>query len=125
MVIRKVHPQTEEYWGNVNPVGPRGVYDEAKRLYGKHHKSILYFSWCRNASSVYSILMVRVCDWMTACAAYIHEQALRGEDVTVYGDGFTDRSFCYVDDLVDGILPLLLLIITMPVNIGNLRNYIA
>lgn len=115
-----VHPQTEEYWGNVNPVGPRGVYDEAKRFmesitmaYNRFHgvetRIIRIFN-------TYGPRM-RLNDGR-ALPAFIG-QALRGEDLTVFGDGSQTRSFCYVDDLVDGIYRLLMSDYDMPVNIGN------
>jgi dTDP-glucose 4,6-dehydratase len=115
-----VHPQTEEYWGNVNPVGPRGVYDEAKRFmesitmaYNRFHgvqtRIIRIFN-------TYGPRM-RLNDGR-ALPAFIG-QALRGEDLTVFGDGSQTRSFCYVDDLVEGIYRLLMSGYDMPVNIGN------
>ncbi|RXK62463.1 SDR family oxidoreductase [Lacibacter luteus] len=115
-----VHPQTEEYWGNVNPVGPRGVYDEAKRFmesitmaYNRFHgvqtRIIRIFN-------TYGPRM-RLNDGR-ALPAFIG-QALRGEDLTVFGDGSQTRSFCYVDDLVEGIYRLLMSEYDMPVNIGN------
>jgi dTDP-glucose 4,6-dehydratase len=115
-----VHPQTEEYWGNVNPVGPRGVYDEAKRFmesitmaYNRFHgvqtRIIRIFN-------TYGPRM-RLNDGR-ALPAFIG-QALRGEDLTVFGDGSQTRSFCYVDDLVEGIYRLLMSNYDMPVNIGN------
>lgn len=115
-----VHPQTEEYWGNVNPVGPRGVYDEAKRFmesitmaYNRFHgvqtRIIRIFN-------TYGPRM-RLNDGR-ALPAFIG-QALRGEDLTVFGDGRQTRSFCYVDDLVEGIYRLLMSDYDMPVNIGN------
>jgi len=115
-----VHPQTEEYWGNVNPVGPRGVYDEAKRFmesitmaYNRFHgvetRIIRIFN-------TYGPRM-RLNDGR-ALPAFIG-QALRGEDLTVFGDGSQTRSFCYVDDLVEGIYRLLMSNYDMPVNVGN------
>jgi dTDP-glucose 4,6-dehydratase len=115
-----VHPQTEEYWGNVNPVGPRGVYDEAKRFmesitmaYNRFHgvetRIIRIFN-------TYGPRM-RLNDGR-ALPAFIG-QALRGEDLTVFGDGSQTRSFCFVDDLVEGIYRLLMSDYDLPVNIGN------
>ncbi|MFT3843564.1 MAG: SDR family oxidoreductase [Lacibacter sp.] len=115
-----VHPQTEEYWGNVNPVGPRGVYDEAKRYmesitmaYNRFHgvetRIIRIFN-------TYGPRM-RLNDGR-ALPAFIG-QALRGEDLTVFGDGSQTRSFCFVDDLVEGIYRLLMSDYDLPVNIGN------
>src|SRR5687767_9895471 len=114
------HPQKETYWGNVNPIGPRGVYDEAKRFaeamtmaYHRHHgvntKIVRIFN-------TYGPRM-RVKDGR-AVPNFI-AQALRGEDVTVYGPGTQTRSFCYVTDLVDGILRLMDAPTNDPVNIGN------
>jgi dTDP-glucose 4,6-dehydratase len=115
-----VHPQPEEYWGNVNPVGPRGCYDEAKRfmeaitmaynqVHGVETRIIRIFN-------TYGPRM-RLNDGR-ALPAFIG-QALRGEDLTVFGDGSQTRSFCYVDDLVEGIYRLLLSDYNQPVNIGN------
>jgi len=115
-----VHPQPEEYWGNVNPVGPRGCYDEAKRfmeaitmaynqVHGVETRIVRIFN-------TYGPRM-RLNDGR-ALPAFIG-QALRGEDLTVFGDGSQTRSFCYVDDLVEGIYRLLLSDYTQPVNIGN------
>src|SRR5499426_3683236 len=100
-----VHPQREDYWGNVNPVGPRGVYDEATRF-------VRIFN-------TYGPRM-RLNDGR-ALPAFM-SQALRGEPVTVFGDGSQTRSFCYVDDLVEGILRLLRSAETLPCNIGNPRE---
>ncbi len=114
------HPQKETYWGNVNPIGPRGVYDEAKRFaeamataYHRYHglntKIVRIFN-------TYGPRM-RVRDGR-AVPNFI-AQALRGEDLTVYGDGSQTRSFCYITDLVDGILRLMESDTNAPVNIGN------
>ncbi len=115
-----VHPQTEEYWGNVNPVGPRGVYDEAKRYMESITRA--YHTFHGVETRIVRIFntygpRMRLNDGR-ALPAFIG-QALRGEDMTVFGDGSQTRSFCYVDDLVDGIYRLLLSDYTMPVNIGN------
>ena len=115
-----VHPQTEEYWGNVNPVGPRGVYDEAKRFMESITRA--YFTFHQVETRIIRIFntygpRMRLDDGR-ALPTFM-SQALRGEDVTVYGDGSQTRSFCYVDDLVEGIYRLLLSDYTMPVNIGN------
>ncbi|HEX7846486.1 MAG TPA: UDP-glucuronic acid decarboxylase family protein [Chitinophagaceae bacterium] len=115
-----VHPQTEEYWGNVNPVGPRGVYDEAKRYMESITRA--YHTFHGVETRIVRIFntygpRMRLNDGR-ALPAFIG-QALRGEDLTVFGDGSQTRSFCYVDDLVDGIYRLLLSDYTMPVNIGN------
>ena len=115
-----VHPQTEEYWGNVNPVGPRGVYDEAKRY--MESITMAYHSFHAVDTRIARIFntygpRMRLNDGR-ALPAFIG-QALRGEDLTVFGDGSQTRSFCYVDDLMDGIYKLLLSDYIMPVNIGN------
>jgi len=115
-----VHPQTEEYWGNVNPVGPRGVYDEAKRFMESitmaYHTFHLVETRIIRIFNTYGPRM-RLNDGR-ALPAFIG-QALRGEDLTVFGDGSQTRSFCYVDDLVEGIYRLLMSDYVSPVNIGN------
>jgi len=115
-----VHPQTEEYWGNVNPIGPRGVYDEAKRF--MESITMAYHNYHQVETRIIRIFntygpRMRLDDGR-ALPTFM-SQALRGEDVTVYGDGSQTRSFCYVDDLVEGIYRLLLSDYHMPVNIGN------
>lgn len=115
-----VHPQTEEYWGNVNPVGPRGVYDEAKRY--MESITMAYHTFHGVQTRIIRIFntygpRMRLNDGR-ALPAFIG-QALRGEDMTVFGDGSQTRSFCYVDDLVEGIYRLLLSDYSMPVNVGN------
>lgn len=115
-----VHPQPEEYWGNVNPVGPRGVYDEAKRY--MESITMAYHNFHGVDTRIVRIFntygpRMRLNDGR-ALPAFIG-QALRGEDLTVFGDGTQTRSFCYVDDLVDGIYRLLLSDYHLPVNIGN------
>jgi dTDP-glucose 4,6-dehydratase len=115
-----VHPQTEEYWGNVNPVGPRGVYDEAKRF--MESITMAYHTFHGLQTRIIRIFntygpRMRLNDGR-ALPAFIG-QALRGEDLTVFGDGSQTRSFCYVDDLVEGIYRLLLSDYAYPVNIGN------
>lgn len=115
-----VHPQTEEYWGNVNPVGPRGVYDEAKRF--MESITMAYHTYHGVETRIVRIFntygpRMRLNDGR-ALPAFIG-QALRGEDITVFGDGSQTRSFCYVDDLVEGIYRLLMSDYSMPVNIGN------
>lgn len=115
-----VHPQTEEYWGNVNPVGPRGVYDEAKRY--MESITMAYHTFHGVDTRIVRIFntygpRMRLNDGR-ALPAFIG-QALRGENLTVFGDGSQTRSFCYVDDLIDGIYRLLLSDYIMPVNIGN------
>ena len=115
-----VHPQNEEYWGNVNPVGPRGVYDEAKRYL--ESITMAYHSFHNVETRIVRIFntygpRMRLNDGR-ALPAFIG-QALRGEDLTVFGDGSQTRSFCFVDDLIEGIYRLLLSDYHMPVNIGN------
>ena len=115
-----VHPQTEDYWGNVNPVGPRGVYDEAKRFL--EAMTMGYHTFHGVETRIVRIFntygpRMRLNDGRVL-PAFI-SQALRGEDLTVFGDGSQTRSFCYVDDLVDGIYRLLLSDYSKPVNIGN------
>jgi dTDP-glucose 4,6-dehydratase len=115
-----VHPQTEEYWGNVNPVGPRGVYDEAKRY--MESITMAYNRFHGVQTRIVRIFntygpRMRLNDGR-ALPAFIG-QALRGEDLTVFGDGSQTRSFCFVDDLVEGIYRLLMSDYDMPVNVGN------
>lgn len=115
-----VHPQTEEYWGNVNPVGPRGVYDEAKRF--QEAITTAYHTFHGLETRIVRIFntygpRMRLNDGR-ALPAFIG-QALRGEDLTVFGDGSQTRSFCYVDDLIEGIFRLLMSDYAAPVNIGN------
>ncbi|MFT5582141.1 MAG: dTDP-glucose 4,6-dehydratase [Lentimonas sp.] len=115
-----VHPQTEEYWGNVNPVGPRGVYDEAKRF--QEAMTMAYHTFHGVETRIIRIFntygpKMRLNDGRVL-PAFIG-QALRGEDLTVFGDGSQTRSFCYVDDLVEGIYRLLHSDYAQPVNIGN------
>ena len=115
-----VHPQTEDYWGNVNPIGPRGVYDEAKRF--QEAMTMAYHTYHGVETRIIRIFntygpRMRLNDGR-ALPAFIG-QALRGEDLTVFGDGSQTRSFCYVDDLVEGIYRLLMSDYEQPVNIGN------
>jgi len=115
-----VHPQTEDYWGNVNPVGPRGVYDEAKRF--QEAITTAYHTFHGLETRIVRIFntygpRMRLNDGR-ALPAFIG-QALRGEDLTVFGDGCQTRSFCYVDDLIEGIYRLLMSDYPKPVNIGN------
>ena len=114
------HPQKETYWGNVNPVGPRGVYDEAKRF--AEAMTMAYHRYHGLDTKIVRIFntygpRMRVNDGR-AVPAFM-SQALRGEDVTIFGDGSQTRSFCYVSDLVDGIIRLLESSENDPVNIGN------
>jgi dTDP-glucose 4,6-dehydratase len=115
-----VHPQPEEYWGNVNPVGPRGVYDEAKRF--QEAMTMAYHTYHNLETRIVRIFntygpRMRLNDGRVL-PAFIG-QALRGEDLTMFGDGSQTRAFCYVDDLVEGIYRLLLSDYAQPVNIGN------
>lgn len=115
-----VHPQVEEYWGNVNPVGPRGVYDEAKRF--MEALTMAYHTYHSLETRIIRIFntygpRMRLNDGRVL-PAFIG-QALRGEDLTMFGDGSQTRSFCYVDDLVEGIYRLLMSDYVQPVNIGN------
>jgi dTDP-glucose 4,6-dehydratase len=115
-----VHPQTEDYWGNVNPVGPRGVYDEAKRF--QEAMTMAYHTYHGLETRIVRIFntygpRMRLNDGRVLPA--FMGQALRGEDLTVFGDGSQTRSFCFVDDLVEGIYRLLLSDCPDPVNIGN------
>lgn len=115
-----VHPQTEEYWGNVNPVGPRGVYDEAKRF--QEAITMAYHTYHGLETRIVRIFntygpRMRLNDGRVL-PAFIG-QALRGEDLTMFGDGSQTRAFCYVDDLVEGIYRLLLSDYAQPINIGN------
>jgi len=115
-----VHPQTEDYYGNVNPVGPRGVYDEAKRY--MEAITMAYHTYHQVETRIIRIFntygpRMRLNDGR-ALPAFIG-QALRGEDITVFGDGSQTRSFCYVSDLVEGIYRLLMSDYAYPVNIGN------
>src|SRR5215510_14606830 len=118
-----VHPQTEDYWGNVNPIGPRGVYDEAKRF-----AEAITMAYQRTHGVVTRIVRIfntfgpRMRQEDGRVVPNFIAQALRNEDVTVYGDGGQTRSFCYVSDLVEGILRLLWSDYPNPVNIGNPRE---
>ena len=115
-----VHPQDEEYWGNVNPIGPRGVYDEAKRF--QEAMTMAYHTYHNVDIRIVRIFntygpRMRVNDGRALPAFF--SQAIEGRDITVFGDGSQTRSFCYVDDLVEGIYRLLQSDYVYPVNIGN------
>ncbi|HET6542256.1 MAG TPA: UDP-glucuronic acid decarboxylase family protein [Chryseolinea sp.] len=115
-----VHPQVEEYYGNVNPIGPRGVYDEAKRF--QEAITMAYHTYHNLETRIIRIFntygpRMRLNDGRVL-PAFIG-QALRGEDLTVFGDGTQTRSFCYVDDEVEGIFRLLMSDYHLPMNIGN------
>jgi dTDP-glucose 4,6-dehydratase len=114
------HPQTESYWGHVNPIGPRGVYDEAKRF--QEAMTMAYHTYHGLETRIVRIFntygpRMRVDDGRALPAFFA--QAIRGEGLTVFGDGSQTRSFCYVDDLVEGIYRLLFSDFAQPVNIGN------
>lgn len=115
-----IHPQKEDYWGNVNPIGPRGVYDEAKRF--QEAMTMAYHRYHGLETRIVRIFntygpRMRLNDGR-ALPAFV-SQALNGQDITVFGDGSQTRSFCYVSDLIDGIFKLLMSDETDPVNIGN------
>ena len=115
-----VHPQPEEYWGNVNPIGPRGVYDEAKRF--QEAITMAYHTYHGIETRIVRIFntygpRMRTNDGRALPAFF--SQAIKGEDITVFGDGSQTRSFCFVSDLVEGIYRLLLSDYVYPVNIGN------
>jgi dTDP-glucose 4,6-dehydratase len=117
------HPQKETYWGNVNPIGPRGVYDEAKRF--AEAMTVAYHRFHGLDAKIVRIFntygpRMRVNDGR-AVPAFI-SQALRNEDVTIFGDGRQTRSFTYISDLVDGVIRLMLSNVNDPVNIGNPRE---
>ncbi len=114
------HPQQETYWGNVNPVGPRGVYDEAKRF--QEAMTMAYHTFHGVETRIIRIFntygpRMRLNDGRVLPAFF--SQAIRGQGLTVFGDGSQTRSFCYVDDLVEGIYRLLMSDYAQPVNIGN------
>lgn len=115
-----VHPQNEEYWGNVNPVGPRGVYDEAKRF--MEAITMAYHNFHGVDTRIVRIFntygpRMRIEDGRALPSFF--KQAINNEDITVFGDGNQTRSFCYVSDLIEGIYKLLLSDYHLPVNIGN------
>ena len=115
-----VHPQREDYWGNVNPIGPRGVYDEAKRF--QEAITMAYHRYHQLETRIVRIFntygpRMRVEDGRVLPAFF--SQAIKGQDLSVFGDGSQTRSFCYVDDLVEGIYRLLLSDYVYPVNLGN------
>jgi dTDP-glucose 4,6-dehydratase len=118
-----VHPQSEDYWGNVNPIGPRGVYDEAKRF--AEALTMAYHRTHRVDTRIVRIFNTfgeRMRQEDGRVVPNFVAQALRGEDLTVYGDGSQTRSFCYISDLVEGIVRLLRSDVTEPVNVGNPRE---
>lgn len=115
-----IHPQNEDYWGNVNPIGPRGVYDEAKRF--SEALTMAYHRYHNLSTRIVRIFntygpKMRLDDGRALPSFFT--QALKGEDLTVYGDGKQTRSFCYVSDLIDGIYKLLISNEVLPVNLGN------
>ncbi len=118
----QVHPQTESYWGNVNPIGPRACYDEAKRcaetlFFDYHHQHKLRIKVVR----IFNTYGPRMHPQDGRVVSNFILQALRGEPITIYGDGNQTRSFCYVDDLVDGLLRMMATRdeVTGPINLGN------
>ncbi|MCG3211432.1 MAG: UDP-glucose 4-epimerase [Anaerolineae bacterium] len=115
-----IHPQTEDYWGNVNPIGPRGVYDEAKRfaeaMTMAYHR---YHQLDTRIVRIFNTYGPRMRQEDGRVVPNFIAQALRGEPLTVYGDGSRTRAFCFVDDLVEGIYRLLMSNEVEPVNIGN------
>lgn len=116
----EVHPQKEDYWGNVNPIGPRGVYDEAKRfaeaLTMAYHR---YHSVDTRIVRIFNTYGPRMRPYDGRALPTFISQSLRGEDITVFGDGSQTRSFCYVSDQIEGIYKLLISNESEPVNIGN------
>lgn len=115
-----IHPQPETYWGNVNPIGPRGVYDEAKRFaealvmaYHRVHKMQT------RIARIFNTYGPRMRPQDGRVVSNFITQALKGKPITVYGDGSQTRSFCYVDDLVEGLFRLLVSAESLPVNVGN------
>jgi len=118
----EVHPQTEAYWGRVNPIGPRACYDEGKRC-----AETLFFDYYRQhrleikVARIFNTYGPRMLPDDGRVVSNFVMQALRGQDITIYGDGTQTRSFCYIDDLVDGLLKLMdsPAEITGPVNLGN------
>jgi len=115
-----IHPQSEDYWGNVNPIGPRGVYDEAKRfaeaLTMAYHR---YHGIQTRIARIFNCFGPRMRIYDGRVVPTLMRQALLGEDLTVFGDGSQTRSFCYVSDLIEGIYRLMLTHEVEPVNIGN------
>jgi len=116
----EVHPQMESYWGNVNPIGERSVYDEAKRFAEALTVAYRrYYSTDTRLVRIFNTYGPRLGRSDGRVISNLMVQALRGEDLTIYGDGSQTRSFCYVSDLIDGILRLAASDESMPVNIGN------
>jgi dTDP-glucose 4,6-dehydratase len=119
----QIHPQKEDYWGNVNPIGPRGVYDEAKRfaeaLTMAYHR---YHGVDTRIARIFNTYGPRMRIGDGRVVPTMMAQALRGEELTVFGDGKQTRSFCFVDDLVKGIYSLLMSDYINPVNLGNPRE---
>jgi len=116
----EVHPQNEDYWGNVNPVGPRGVYDEAKRfaeaMTMAYHKKHNIETRIARIFNTYGIRMRK--DDGRVIPTFVN-QALKGEDITVFGDGNQTRSFCHVSDMIRGIYRLMMSDYILPINLGN------
>jgi dTDP-glucose 4,6-dehydratase len=118
-----VHPQGEDYWGNVNPIGVRGVYDEAKRfaeaMVMAYHR---YHRLDTRIARIFNTFGPRMRLYDGRAVPTLMRQALRGEDLTVFGDGSQTRSFCYVDDLIEGIYKLMMSDCNEPVNLGNTQE---
>jgi dTDP-glucose 4,6-dehydratase len=116
----EIHPQSEEYWGNVNPVGPRGVYDEAKRFAEAitiaYHKKHNIETRIARIFNTYGTRMRKDDGRVIPTFTY---QALKGADITVFGDGSQTRSFCHVSDMIDGIYKLMMSDYVLPINLGN------
>ena len=119
-----IHPQREDYWGNVNPIGPRGVYDEAKRfaeaITMAYHR---YHGLDTRIARIFNTYGTRMRPNDGRVVSNFINQALRGEPLTVYGDGSQTRSFCYVSDMVEGLYRLLMSNETGPVNMGNPKEF--
>jgi dTDP-glucose 4,6-dehydratase len=115
-----VHPQSEDYWGNVNPIGPRGVYDEAKRFAEAvtmaYHRS---YGMDTKIARIFNTFGPGMRPNDGRAVPTFITQALKGEDITVFGDGSQTRSFCYISDMVDGLLKLLFSSVNIPINLGN------
>ena len=126
MATRSIHPQTEEYWGNVNPIGPRACYDEGKRA-----AETLFFDYHRQhgvpikVARIFNTYGPRMHRQDGRVVSNFIVQALLDQPITIYGDGSQTRSFCYVDDLIDGLMRLMASPheVTGPINIGNTREF--
>jgi dTDP-glucose 4,6-dehydratase len=120
----RVHPQTEEYWGNVNPIGPRSVYDEAKRF-----AEALTFAYGRARGVDVGVIRIfntygpRMSARDGRVVTNFITQALNGDPITIYGDGAQTRSFCYIDDLIRGIIKMIDSVESGPINLGNPEEF--